>query len=1002
LFFLSILIYTPNNKNVRAINTIEAAEPNANIERQQIACFIERALVAAEKKNISISNDNQFPFDDVGTIADWALDSMKFCYNNQILQGYNRLISPLGKTTREQAIAIIKRTYDKFSGTQISIPGNLDIIKPPIDMSKISDVIPVGIQNYTITSEEAKFSAIDFEAGDMFFPKYDTRLKLYASTTSKKPGSKPTISISDLDEKSLKLASIVIPSLKPDDNKPSLTIPQLKPTDNISISPKITTPFHPDLSMYTDASYSAFIDKNENSVRWFYFNLTGATGASKVVWQVSTSPFLGFNINWRNPAGLVASGQVVASTKEFSINFAEFADNKKVSVPIPQHQKTYYVRAVPINSLGQPIGDPGEGMAVVYGEKSVSPPTQSIITPSFELWTPKETHQGRPGTEFPDWPVKVDEVGFDSEKTLPRFFHFHGIDPEVHTLIFQVSAAPFPQVGGAYPETPSLVFEKQFSLPTNTYAYGSGFSNEQFPATVPINFRDFAPSPDQLKPGECKKYYARGIALKSTNNPGEVEADYSQTITVNYFKREPITVIVPKVEYVNASLPEVNIKNYTPAQWETWDYMRHYIVYRPPQWYEIQNKWKNSVTGAILEPYEVHRRNGFSEEQYTNEIIPLVLPVGAEVYFPPATHRDQAWYEDLFDIVTAFFENVWSAINEIYNVIQQAYNGLKAAIIENLAYLCPFPELRDEFKAALEACVNAGLMTLGLPPTLPNMDKLIDEGIDYMAEVVLTETGIPPNEITKGMVNELAHELEQKVRESSNQPHSNPIDSPFLKLNPKKIYRPAYIELEIKNPSSTVASVQGSINLDVTFEMNRNAVNNLDLRYDSRYGDGQFEANLHEYAIYKDHFIYGLSAGSVDIQNTGASIIYDIFEPVKGWKIPSLRPGEVRTVRIYLTPKDSGRQSRYPSGEPMDWEKNDFYNMYFMNQDLKITYFTLHEFFPTPVEYMQQYMKGYIDTTPPDIYLYHGETFNGIGPVTPHSYYSYERINKPVSSYWSK
>jgi hypothetical protein len=284
---------------------------------------------------------------------------------------------------------------------------------------------------------------------------------------------------------------------------------------------------------------------------------------------------------------------------------------------------------------------------------------------------------------------------------------------------------------------------------------------------------------------------------------------------------------------------------------------------------------------------------------------------------------------------------------------------------------------------------------LGLPPTIPNMDKLINEGVDYMAEVVLTEAGIPPNEITKGMVKELAEEIGKKVAESGDHNDTNPIDSPFLKLNPKKMYRPAYIELEIKNPSTKVASVPGSVDLYVTFEMNGNS--SFRLTYDTHYGEGQTDTNYYEFMNYLKHFVYGLSGG-IDIFNTGQTIVYDVFEPVLGWKIPSLRPGEARTVRIYLAPKEFGRQSRYPHGAYMI--ENDFYNMYFNNPGLN--HFTLHEYYPSPVEYMQEYMKGYVDTSRADIYLYEGESISLLGPVTPRSYYTYNKIDKPVNSYWSK
>ncbi|MGI5971580.1 MAG: S-layer homology domain-containing protein [Oscillospiraceae bacterium] len=994
--------------NLKIVNGTSATtfDPDAKVERQQIACFIDRALAAANRKDAASLLTDSFPFDDASKVASWAIESMKFCYRSEILQGYNRQISPLGNTTREQAIAIIRRTYHKFKGAsgELSFIDSLNIIKPSVDLSMLPlEGIAVEIPDLTNISEEAKYDAIDFEAGDLFFPKFDTRLELYVAMTSEKPGSKPSVSVVTAQASPGFTALTPIPTnpLQPIPTKPLQPIPT-NPLQPIPVNPlqpvKPTTPFSPAASWYTNASHTAFIDGEGDQTRWFYYYLSNTSGAAKVVWQVAMSPFDGYANNWRNPTGLVASGEVPASAGEFKIDFGSFSW-KYQGNPAIQDRKVYYVRAVPVTAAGQPIGDPGEGLAVLYGKKTTDEPNQTVIQSSFELWTPKYTHQGRSAREFYDPPQLLYEAKFDCESSFPRFFHFHGIDSDVHSLIIQVSSVPFPAAGGGWPETPALVFEKEFSLPTNTYANAESaecieLTDQQFPATVPVDFHDFAPPADQLKPGESKKYYVRGITLKSTDGPGIMEAKYSQQITVSYHKKEPITVIVPKVEYVNAALPQVRIKSYTPAQWETSDYMQHYRVYRAPAWHEINSKWVNTQTGVELYPYFFYK-DQYTTAQYESLIIPQVLPVGAEVYFPPPKHKDQAWYEDLWDMVCSFFENLWDAVCEIYNAAQSAYNGLKAAIINNLANLCPIPSLRDEFKAALELMANTGLMAIGLPPSLPNMDKLMEQGVDYLAGVALAEAGIPPNDITDAMVKEIAGGIQSEIEKSGNRPDSNPIDSPFLELNPRKIYRPAYIDLEVKNPSTKVATVPGSIDLNVTFEIDGNNVSELGMQFPSNHIPGS-DAAIDDYLRYSKHFVFGLSGGWEDIYNSGDTIVYNVFLPVTGWTIPSVQPGKTETIRIYLQPKMYGIQ--YPYGDQM--EEDDFYNMYFMNYGY--THFTLRQSYPTPVEYVREILKYNLDTSQADIFLYHGETCNSIGPVTPHSYNTEEKINKPVRTYWSR
>ncbi|MCX7772889.1 MAG: S-layer homology domain-containing protein [Clostridia bacterium] len=87
--------------------------PDVNVQRQEMAVFIYRTLKAANKlPTVNLTND--FPVTDSSQIASWALEHMKFCYQYKIIGGYNNKINPLGPTTREQAIAIMKRTYVQF------------------------------------------------------------------------------------------------------------------------------------------------------------------------------------------------------------------------------------------------------------------------------------------------------------------------------------------------------------------------------------------------------------------------------------------------------------------------------------------------------------------------------------------------------------------------------------------------------------------------------------------------------------------------------------------------------------------------------------------------------------------------------------------------------------------------------------------------------------------------------------------------------------------------
>lgn len=90
--------------------------PQNKITRQEICVMIMRALDAAITE-IDKSTVSYFPFTDENKIALWAKDSMKFCYKNNIMKGISdKEIAPLDNTTREQAVVLLKRTFEKYMG----------------------------------------------------------------------------------------------------------------------------------------------------------------------------------------------------------------------------------------------------------------------------------------------------------------------------------------------------------------------------------------------------------------------------------------------------------------------------------------------------------------------------------------------------------------------------------------------------------------------------------------------------------------------------------------------------------------------------------------------------------------------------------------------------------------------------------------------------------------------------------------------------------------------
>ena len=88
--------------------------PYANITRQEICVMIFRALSAAVEE-LDKSEPSVFNYSDAAKIADWAYSAVRFCVKNGIMRGTtDTTIDPLSNTTREQAIALLRRTFVSY------------------------------------------------------------------------------------------------------------------------------------------------------------------------------------------------------------------------------------------------------------------------------------------------------------------------------------------------------------------------------------------------------------------------------------------------------------------------------------------------------------------------------------------------------------------------------------------------------------------------------------------------------------------------------------------------------------------------------------------------------------------------------------------------------------------------------------------------------------------------------------------------------------------------
>lgn len=114
--------------------------------------------------------------------------------------------------------------------------------------------------------------------------------------------------------------------------------------------------------------------------------------------------------------------------------------------------------------------------------------------------------------------------------------------------------------------------------------------------------------------------------------------------------------------------------------------------------------------------------------------------------------------------VGGFF--VWAADGIVsgFDWVSGAYNGLKAAVVKavlDTTHACDLIGLAgsgadDACHKAANIAADAGMMALGIPPSLPNFNQLVDQGVDgavaFAGDALSSQTGVPCGSACRGLL----------------------------------------------------------------------------------------------------------------------------------------------------------------------------------------------------------------------------------------------------------
>ncbi|MBK9926505.1 MAG: hypothetical protein IPP66_14615 [Anaerolineales bacterium] len=234
--------------------------------------------------------------------------------------------------------------------------------------------------------------------------------------------------------------------------------------------------------------------------------------------------------------------------------------------------------------------------------------------------------------------------------------------------------------------------------------------------------------------GEDLIFYARVIPLIN----GQPDCTPSNTATLTI--QAPANVVVP-----TAALPppppvtyDIEITDFKPIHFPDYDY-RYCVTITENPYYDPA--W--TYNPSNLNPNDVIKTYWYLTAPGTN------LCPAPYVYEEPST-----------------WEKIGSFLKEAVNTVAAVYNTLKGFVVDIIAEYNPIclqanlitesQTVKDACHAVAEVAVNAALTYVGLPPSLPNYDELIEKGkgelTDLIAEQIAEQTGVPCPEECKDLI----------------------------------------------------------------------------------------------------------------------------------------------------------------------------------------------------------------------------------------------------------
>jgi hypothetical protein len=556
---------------------------------------------------------------------------------------------------------------------------------------------------------------------------------------------------------------------------------------------------------------------------WFNAE-NNAENAEKMVWQLSRIPFWGTKEIFGSEAGILASGEIGKAGGEFSIDLKALCEElskpdseRGADQPFLPKSIAYefHLRVVALDANGDCIGDPGQGLSFSYGPAEVLPDLNSTsfadnskIALLLHLPVPYtsysyEYRRVSPDVHNADLSDKADDVFFGG---LGDSQEGDEIIKKAVKVELQVATSPFTNASAlGFTQPDGLVYSYVDTAP-KIWGFADGYGYFT-PDGHAIEYEQFVPSKEELDAMGGIYYYVRGLFyVPDEENPSVLRPYPSETLTVAFRATPSYKNEIKKIT-VKSYAPYVQFWGYVPVQWEDPNYDEYFEVTRRIEAEEMNFTIRNTKTGDFLLRYKEHiAKYGWTREQYQAKLDQMLPQYASFRYVKSAP---------------GFWDEFFGLLKAIYDGVSKAYANAKDAVVSLVDYI---PLIGDDargfLKKAATYAIDYGLMSIGLPPSLPNLDLLAEDGMDYLIKMGVDEAlcaaGVPPDslaaaEITEQVQKQLTDGLTNELTKAVLAQQQNPFRASFLRISRAKLYRPAHVAVFVKNYSKTHTTPAGTV-----------------------------------------------------------------------------------------------------------------------------------------------------------------------------------------------